>query len=122
LDKKHVKNFEFEKSNTYNLVEAIEYIPSSVICKTIIKKVTGNISLTAIDEGETFAVKISPFDAFIQIIDGVAEIIINESSYVIKTGQSIIIPAHASNKFIANKRFKMISTIIKSGYEENILY
>lgn len=73
----------------------------------------------AIDEGETFDVKISPFDAFIQIIDGKAEIVINENSYLIETGQSIIIPAHASNVFIANKRFKMISTVIKSGYEEN---
>jgi len=114
-----VKNTEFEKSNTYNLVEIIEYIPSSVVCKTIIKKTTGNISLMAIDEGETFDVKISPFDAFIQIIDGKAEIVINENSYLIETGQSIIIPAHASNVFIANKRFKMISTVIKSGYEEN---
>ncbi|MFC2104340.1 cupin domain-containing protein [Bacteroidota bacterium] len=117
-----MKNTEFEKSNTYNLVEKIKYIPSSVVCKTIVKKATGNISLMAIDEGETFAVKISPFDAFIQIIDGVAKIVINENSYVIKTGQSIIIPAHASNMFVANKRFKMISTIIKSGYEENNIY
>ncbi|MBW2998711.1 cupin domain-containing protein [Candidatus Woesearchaeota archaeon] len=114
-----MRNKEFEKSNTYNLVEKIEYLPSSVVCKTIIKKATGNISLFAIDEGETFAVKISPFDAFIQIIDGIAKIVINQNSYLVKTGQSIIIPAHASNTFIANKRFKMISTIIKSGYEEN---
>ena len=117
-----MKTTEIEKSNTYNLVDIIEYIPSSVVCKTIIKKATGNISLMAIDEGETFTVKISPFDVFIQIIDGVAEIIINENSYLIKMGQSIIIPAHASNTFIANKRFKMMSTIIKSGYEENTLF
>lgn len=75
-----MKNTEFEKSNTYNLVEKIEYIPSSVVCKTIVKKANGNISLMAIDEGESFAVKISPFDAFIQIIDGVVKIVINENS------------------------------------------
>jgi hypothetical protein len=33
------------------------------------------------------------------------------------TGQSIIIPAHRPNIIKANERFKMISTIIKSGYE-----
>jgi hypothetical protein len=32
-------------------------------------------------------------------------------------GQSIIIPAHTANTVKANVRFKMISTIIKSGYE-----
>lgn len=117
-----MKDNKFENLNAYNLVERIEYIPCSIVSKLIIKKATGNISLISIDEGETFAAKISPFDAFIQIIDGVAEIVINENSYLIKTGESIIIPAHASNKFIANKRFKMISTIIKSGYEENFMY
>lgn len=117
-----MKTTEIEKSNAYNLGDIIEYIPSSVVCKTIIRKATGNISLMAIDEGETFAVKISPFDAFIQIIDGgEAKIVINENSYVLHKGQAIIIPAHASNMFIALKPFKMISTIIKSGYEETII-
>jgi hypothetical protein len=36
---------------------------------------------------------------------------------LLDTGQSIIIPAHTRNIIKANERFKMISTIIKSGYE-----
>jgi quercetin dioxygenase-like cupin family protein len=60
----------------------------------------------------------SPFDTFIQVIDGKAEIIIHGKSNMLNTGQSIIIPAHASNSIKANVRFKMLSTIIKSGYEE----
>ena len=32
-------------------------------------------------------------------------------------GRSIIIPAHCQNTIKAKKRFKMLSTIIKSGYE-----
>jgi len=37
---------------------------------------------------------------------------------LLETGQSIIIPAHSRNSIKANVRFKMLSTIIKSGYEE----
>jgi uncharacterized damage-inducible protein DinB len=33
-------------------------------------------------------------------------------------GEGIIIPAHSKHSFTANEQFKMISTIIKSGYEE----
>jgi len=109
---------EFKKSTALIVVEIIEYVPDSVVIKTIIKKTTGNISAVSFDSGEKLEEKTSPFDTFIQIIDGRAEIFIDGSSRLLETGQSIIIPAHSRNSFKANDRFKMISTVIKSGYEE----
>ncbi len=112
-----MQNAEIEKSKTYILIEITEYVPNSVVSRTIIRKTTGSVSVAAIDAGETLAEKTSPFDSFIQIIDGDAEIIIDEHSNLLKTGEAIIIPAHTSHMVKANKRFKMISTVIKSGYE-----
>jgi quercetin dioxygenase-like cupin family protein len=113
-----MENSEFEKAKAFIIVEIIEYIPNSVVIKTIIRKTTGNISAVSFDSGEALSGKISPFDTFIQVIDGKAEIVIDEQSHILDTGQSIIIPAHAPNTIKANVRFKMLSTIIKSGYEE----
>ncbi|TVQ00245.1 MAG: cupin [Balneolaceae bacterium] len=109
---------EFEKSKAFIIVEIIEYVPDSVVIKTIIKKTTGNISAVSFDAGEKLEEKISPFDTFIQVIDGKAEITIDGNSSLLETGQSIIIPAHSRNSIKANNRFKMISTVIKSGYED----
>ena len=108
---------ELEKEKALIIVEIIEYVPNSVVIKTIIKKSTGNISAVSFDSGEVLTEKIVPYDTFIQIIDGKAEIVIEGISHLLDTGQSIIIPAHKSNIVKANVRFKMISTIIKSGYE-----
>ncbi|MFO7830061.1 MAG: cupin domain-containing protein [Bacteroidales bacterium] len=116
-----MQNLEIEKSTAHIMIEVIEYIPNSAVFKTIIRKTTGNVSVAAIDTGETLAEKISPFDTFIQIIEGNAEIIIDSESKTLKTGEAIIIPAHTSQFVRANERFKMISTIIKSGYEEAII-
>jgi quercetin dioxygenase-like cupin family protein len=110
-------NLDIEKSKAFIIVEIIEYVPNSVVTKTIIKKSTGNVSAEAFDTGEGLSEKISPFDTFAQIIDGKAEIIIDGESHFLNTGQSIIIPAHTPNIIKANVKFKMISTIIKSGYE-----
>ncbi|MCX6743123.1 MAG: cupin domain-containing protein [Candidatus Parcubacteria bacterium] len=110
---------ELEKSKSHILIEIIEYVPNSVVTKTIIRKTTGNISVVAIDTGEALAEKISPFDTYLQIIEGKAEVVIDEKSNMLQTGQAIIIPAHTSNIVKANERFKMISTVIKSGYEGN---
>lgn len=115
------KEKEFEKGNIFIIVEIIEYVPNSVVIKTILKKTTGNITAVSFDSGEGFAEKTSPFDSFIQVIEGKAEIIIDSNSHHLNIGQSIIIPAHTSNMIKANERFKMISTVIKSGYENIVV-
>jgi quercetin dioxygenase-like cupin family protein len=112
-----MENTEVEKAKALIIVEIIEYVSNSVVIKTIIKKTTGNISAVSFDTGEGFTERTSPFDTFVQIIDGNAEIVIDSKSNLLKTGQSIIIPAHVSSIIKANERFKMISTVIKSGYE-----
>ena len=106
---------DIEKAKAHIIVEIIEYVPNSVVIKSIIKKTTGNITVVSFDTGEAQSEKIIPFDTFVQIIDGKAEIIIDGQSNYLNTGQSIIIPAHMSNTVKANERFKMISTIIKNN-------
>lgn len=108
---------ELEKSKAHIIVEIIEYMTNSVVIKTIIRKSTGNISVMSFDSGEGLTEKTSPFDTFAQIIDGKAEIVIDKVSSILEAGQGIIIPAHVSNYIKPNGRFKMILTIIKSGYE-----
>jgi quercetin dioxygenase-like cupin family protein len=108
---------ELEKSKAYITVEIIEYVANSVVLKTILKKSTGNISVMSADTGEGLAVKTSPFDTYAQVIDGQVELVIGHESNFLRTGQSIVIPAHAANYIVPNGRFKMILTVIKSGYE-----
>ena len=111
------RSSEMERSVALIIVEIIEYIPNSVVSKTIIKKSTGNISVMSFDTGEGLTEKTSPFDTFAQIIDGKAEIVIDGKSNMLQSGEGIVIPAHRPNIIKANERFKMILTIIKSGYE-----
>ncbi len=108
---------EVEKSKAHIIVEIIEYMANAVVIKTIIKKSTGNISVMSFDGGEGLSEKTSPFDTFSQIIEGRAEIVIDKISHMLESGQGIVIPAHSSNYIKPNGRFKMVQTIIKSGYE-----
>jgi quercetin dioxygenase-like cupin family protein len=108
---------ELEKGKSHIIVEIIEYVPNSVVSKTIIKKSSGNVSVMSFDSGEGLTEKTSPFDTLAQIIEGSAEIVIDKVSSLLHTGMGIIIPAHASNYIKPNGRFKMVLTVIKSGYE-----
>jgi len=113
-----MENIEFEKSKVFTTIEVLEYTPNSVVIKTIIKKITGSINIVSFDSREAFKEKISPYDTFIQILDGSGEIVIDDKSNMLETGQSIIIPANSRNTIRSSIRFKMLSTVIKSGYED----
>ena len=107
--------FEFQCSNT-NRSFGLEYMLYAVLKRTIIKKSTGNVTVMSFSKCEDLSEKTITNDNYIQIIEGVAEITNGKNIYTQKLGSVIVIPVHALNHFNVSNKFKMISTIIKSGY------
>jgi quercetin dioxygenase-like cupin family protein len=106
------------KGNPFALSGVVEYIAGSVAVRTLMKKITGTINAVAFASLVPVTEKISPFDIFIQIIEGTAAFTIDKKLYTLIAGESIIVPAHSPNTIMGNSRFKMLCITIKSGYEE----
>jgi quercetin dioxygenase-like cupin family protein len=107
-----------EKLEKHAIVALLDYVPNAVVSKTIIKKATGDITIFSIADGEHVSERFLPFDTYIQVIEGTAAFTINDSKYHIQQGEGIMIPAHLKHHITAGRQFKMICTIIKSGYED----
>ena len=118
LEKLPNKDGEIEKGKAHIIVELIEYEHNAVVSKSIMKKTTGSINALSFASGEGLNEKTSPFDTYAQIIDGSAIIDIDGKSSRLHTGEGILIPAHKQSHIRPNGRFKLILTVIKSGYEE----
>jgi len=118
LEKLPNQDGEIEKGKAQIIVELIEYEHNEIVSKSIMKKATGSINAMSFDTGEGLNEKTSPFDTYLQIIDGSAIIVVNGVSTKLEIGQGILIPAHASSHVEPNGRFKLLLTVIKSGYEE----
>jgi len=110
-------NPEFAKANTRNLCDVIAYQPGQIVSKTITLKPTGTITVYAFAEGEESTAVVSAFDNLIQVIDGTALVLMNDHRVELMTGQVLTIPAHTLHKFVSKVQFKMVMTVIKSGYE-----
>lgn len=108
---------EIEKEKSHIIVELIEYEQNEVLSKSILKKATGSINAMSFDSGEGLDQKTSPFDTYLQVIDGSAIISVNNKTTKLVMGEGILIPAHASSQVEPNGRFKLLLTVIKSGYE-----
>jgi quercetin dioxygenase-like cupin family protein len=106
-----------ERSETFHLVDMLAYKPHTTRIKSIIRKITGQVNISAVAAGEITHESTLPFDCFIQIIDGAAILTIDGKVHQMQTGQGLIIPAHTSHYMRAEEQFKMITTLIKSGYE-----
>ncbi|WP_309640504.1 cupin domain-containing protein [Flavobacterium sp.] len=103
------------KSQAHIILEIVEYVPDSIVCKTIIKNKNGKLSVTSFDEGEKFCEKLSEYETYVQVIDGNAAVTIDNKDLILHLGESIIIPVNTLHCFKANEQFKMITTIIKQS-------
>ena len=117
LEKLPNKKGEIEKGTAHIIVELIEYEHNAVVSKSIMKKTTGSINALSFASGEGLNEQTSPFDTYAQIIDGSAIIEIEGKATTLETGNGILIPAHKSSRIKPNGRFKLLLTVIKSGYE-----
>ena len=108
---------EVEKSVKFKLSEAINYSPDAIVCRTIIKRPEGTITLFAFDKGQGLSEHTAPFDAQVHIVEGKAIVFIDKKPYELVKDDLIILPANVPHAIDAEHQFKMILTMIKSKSE-----
>ena len=96
------------------LLNLVEYQNSSVVSKTLIDKKVGTITLFAFDQGQGLSEHTAPYDAFVYVFDGEAEVIISGTPHNVKVGEIIVMPAGKPHELKAEKRFKMMLVMIRA--------
>jgi quercetin dioxygenase-like cupin family protein len=93
--------------------DLVQYQDGTVASRMIVFKKTGTITLFAFDAGEGLSEHSAPFDAVLTVTDGVAEVYIAGTSFTVRTGEMIILPANIPHAVQARQRFKMTLTMIR---------
>lgn len=101
----------------YSLASIVGYIPSTLVKAPLLKKPSGEIQIIAYEADEDLVRAIIPFDNFLMLLEGSAIITFQNKQRHIQSMQCIIIPAHSRCSIKAVERFKMLSVVIKCGYE-----
>jgi quercetin dioxygenase-like cupin family protein len=103
----------FNHSTIINFKKDIEYASNSVVSKRVLEQKTGNITLFSFDKGQKLSEHSAPFDAMVQVVEGQVEITIDKKPYILKEGETIIMPANIPHALLAVEKFKMLLTMIK---------
>ncbi len=102
-----------EKGKVFKATEVIEYTDGGVVSKEFIHSNAGSVTVFSFDAGQGLSEHTAPFDALIQVINGVMQLTVEGRTFNIKAGETFIIPSGAHHSVKAVERFKMMITMIR---------
>ena len=97
-----------------NLANLAGYQEGAVVSRTVVDKPVGTITAFAFDAGEGLSEHTAPYDAFVQVLDGEAEVNIEGTLQTVSAGEFVIMPANRPHSLRAVKRFKMLLVMIRA--------
>jgi quercetin dioxygenase-like cupin family protein len=97
-----------------NLAEMTAYQDGAVVSRTLLQDPSGTLTVFSFDQGQALSEHTVPFNAFIQVLDGSAEITIGGTPVTVKTGEIVLMPGGISHRVRAVERFKMLLTMFKA--------
>lgn len=101
-----------KKAEVLTLKEQVSYQEGQVVSKTLAQNSAVSVTLFAFDKDEEISSHKSGGDAFVTCLDGVGKITIDGTEYVLKEGESIVMPAGHPHAVYGKERFKMLLVVV----------
>ena len=105
-----IKNM--EKSTVLTLKDEVAYQPGQVVSKTLAQNDALSVTLFAFDKNEEISTHESGGDAFVTCLDGVGRITIDGKEYLLREGESIVMPARHPHAVYGQEPFKMLLVVV----------
>jgi quercetin dioxygenase-like cupin family protein len=101
-------------ATAFQLNGLVEYAEGAVVSRTIAKTRAGTMTLFAFDAGQELSEHSAPYDAFVHVLDGEAELMIGGKRVKAHAGELAVMPADIPHAVKARKRFKMLLTMLRA--------
>jgi quercetin dioxygenase-like cupin family protein len=107
------KKVGIKKGSVVELTKTIPYAKNSIVSKILLDKKAGTLTLFAFDEGQGLSEHTAPFDAVVEVLEGEALLTIGGKTVIAAAGTMTIMPADIPHSLRAEKKFKMLLTMIR---------
>lgn len=101
------------QSEVINLKNIVTIEPEQMLSQTLVQRNDLGLTLFSLDKEQEIGRHSSPGDAMVNILSGVAKITIDESDFIVKAGETIIMPANRPHALYALEAFQMLLIVVK---------
>ena len=105
-----IKNI--SKAEVLVLKDQVAYQEGQVVSKTLAQNEHVSVTLFSFDKGEEIGTHESGGDAFVTCLDGVGKVTIDGEEYILKEGDSIVMPAKHPHAVYGQEQFKMLLVVV----------
>jgi quercetin dioxygenase-like cupin family protein len=91
----------------------LDFVPGSIVSRTLARARGGSITLFAFDAGQELSEHTAPFDAFVQVLAGAVELTIGGEVVVASAGETVRMPSGIPHAVRALEPFKMLLSMVK---------
>ena len=96
-----------EKSVKLNLKEQVEYQQGQVVSKTLVQNNYISLTIFSFDKGEEISTHAADGDAMVTVLDGTGKFIVGTSEFILKEGETLIMPLGVPHSVHGIEKFKM---------------
>lgn len=100
------------KAEVLVLKDQIACQPGQVVSKTLAQNDAVSITLFSFDAGEEISTHSSGGDAFVTCLDGTGRITIDGQDFLLREGESIVMPAGHPHAVYGEAQFKMLLVVV----------
>lgn len=100
-----------EKQEIFEMKNKINYQDCQVVSKTLVQNEFMSMTIFAFEKEEEISTHASKGDAMVTVLEGVGEFIVDGEKYLLKTGESLIMPKNLPHSVFAIERFKMLLVV-----------
>jgi quercetin dioxygenase-like cupin family protein len=102
-----------EPAKPVDLGKMVEYSKGSIVSRTIEETDNGTLTLFAFDAGQSLSEHTAPYNAYVVVLDGEAELTIGDEVLRPGAGELTLMPADVPHAVRAPEPFKMMLVMLR---------
>lgn len=101
------------QAKVLDLKQEVPVEEEQILSKTLVQREDLGMTIFSLDTAEEIPVHTAPGDAMVNVLSGVALITIAEQKYLVKAGETIVMPANVPHALYAKEAFQMLLVVVK---------
>ena len=95
------------------LADLVAYAEGSIVSRAIVQERAASLTIFAFDAGQALSEHTTAQDAYLQVLDGEADLVVGGQAVVARIGEVVRLPSGVPHEVNASQRFKMLLTMVR---------